>query len=82
MKWCKKNLSCLENVQFVDHNVKTDSYMDMMLLSACKHQIMANSTFSWWAAWLNANPAKTVVYPSTTKLTYASMPTSWIYIDI
>jgi len=79
--WCRKNLSFLENVQFVHHNTKTSSYKDMILLSACKHQIMANSTFSWWAAWLNPNPAKKVFYPSTTKLTYASMPESWICIS-
>jgi hypothetical protein len=82
IKWCKKNLSFLKNVQFIDHNVKTNSYKDMMLLAACKHQIMANSTFSWWAAWLNPNPDKIVIYPSSAKLTYASMPESWICIDI
>ena len=81
LDWCRKNLTFLENVQFVDHNVKANSYRDMMLLSVCKHQIMANSTFSWWAAWLNTNPEKMVIYPSSTKLTYASMPKSWICID-
>jgi len=82
IKWCKKNLSFLKNVQFVDHNIKTDSYKDMMLLAACKHQIIANSTFSWWAAWLNPNPDKIVVYPSTTRLTYASMPPAWKCISV
>jgi hypothetical protein len=81
MAWCRENLSFIKNVHFVDHNAKTASYNDMMLLSACKHQIMANSTFSWWAAWLNPNPAKIVVYPSTTGITYASMPESWTCID-
>ena len=81
IKWCKKNLAFLKNVQFVGHNVKTDSYKDMMLLAACKHQIMANSTFSWWAAWLNPNPDKAVVYPSLAKRTYASMPESWICVE-
>jgi len=80
--WCKNNLAFLKKVQFINHNVKTDSYKDMMLLAACKHQIIANSTFSWWAAWLNSNPNKIVLYPSTTRLTYESMPKSWICIDV
>ena len=60
MLWCKNNIEKLISgckVVYVDWNKGEDSYCDMQLLMACKTLIIANSSFSWWAAYLNArNP--------------------------
>jgi hypothetical protein len=62
--WCRKNLSLLfgssENY-FIDWNTGVNSYVDMQLMAACRHNILANSTFSWWGAWLNYNSDKIVI---------------------
>ena len=64
MEWCKENLSAfMENYTFVGNNSGMSNYVDMQLMSNCKHNIIANSTFSWWGAWLNTHENKIVVSP-------------------
>jgi len=60
--WVKENLP-LQGAVYVDWNKGKDSFRDMQLMSACKHQIIANSSFSWWGAWLNQSAEKLVVCP-------------------
>ena len=61
--WVKNNLKINFPHQVVDHNHGIESYNDMRLMSLCRHHIVANSTFSWWGAWLNPSPDKIVVAP-------------------
>ena len=59
--WCKDNFIG-DNFIFVED---TNDIEDLYLMSMCEHNIIANSTFSWWGAWLNSNSNKKVVYPNT-----------------
>jgi hypothetical protein len=61
--WAKNNLKINFPHQYVDHNQGAESYNDMRLMSLCKHHIIANSSFSWWGAWLNPNVNKIVAAP-------------------
>jgi hypothetical protein len=62
--WVKKQFDNLPYSKiFIDHNKNENSWKDMFLMSSCNHNIIANSSFSWWAAWLNENPNKTVIAP-------------------
>lgn len=61
INWCKDNFLFISDVVFVDSTV--DEYDDMFLMSKCQINIIANSTFSWWAAWLNRTPEKEVYCP-------------------
>ena len=69
-EWCRANLPLDETAVFVDWNKKADSWQDMMLMSLYRHNIICNSTFSWWGAWLNNNPGKTVLAPDRWSLLY------------
>ena len=61
-EWTRENI-CEENATIVTCNTGKDSFYDMYLMSLCQNNIIANSSFSWWAAWLNRHENKKVVSP-------------------
>lgn len=64
VEWVKQNISISDlSCKYIDFNTGENSFRDMQLMSLCKHNIIANSSFSWWSAWLNSNSEKIVIAP-------------------
>ena len=85
MPWAKENFKTNCETIFVDCNDALTNFEDLKLMSACKHNIIANSSFSWWGAWLNTNKQKIVIAPQlwyndNTINTNDVIPESWIKI--
>lgn len=77
--WCKSNFNFLKNCIFVENNL---DYEDLYLMSYCNDNIIANSSFSWWGAWLNENPNKRVVAPKNWfGVSKSSLVTDDLYCD-
>lgn len=82
LDWVKQHIAP-ENAIYVEGNRGADSWQDMMLMSCCRHNIVANSTFSWWGAWLNPHPHKIVIAPVrwfSDRETPYILPESWVKI--
>lgn len=84
-EWFRKNVPTSFQVEYVTHNKGKDSYQDLVLMSFCKHNIIANSSFSWWGAWLNINKDKIVIAPKNwfkndVKDSSDLIPESWIQL--
>lgn len=65
MEWVTTHFSKFERIIFVNANHGDTAFEDLKLMSNCKHNIIANSTFSWWAAWLNQYERKVVIAPKS-----------------
>lgn len=80
-EWVKENVQ-YENSQVIDWNHKEDSWQDMYLISVCRYHIVANSSFSWWGAWLDERKDKIVIAPGVwlnTRLAPDILPETWQY---
>lgn len=80
--WVQQNLSIPQPVTVVS-NGRLQDYEELMLMSLCQHHIIANSSFSWWGAWLNPNPHKMVIAPkqwftNPTVNAQDIIPTTWV----
>jgi hypothetical protein len=77
--WVKQNFQTDCECVYVEGNTGAD---DLQLMSRCKHHILANSTFSWWGAWLNSSPSKIVVVPDEIRISNNRdiIPNTWIVL--
>jgi hypothetical protein len=81
--WVRENLRFAAPMTYVDHNGSGRGYEDLRLMSACRHHIIANSSFSWWGGWLGRNPEQIVIAPQkwfnrTDIDTSDLIPESWL----
>lgn len=84
--WARRNLKFPYKSIYVSHNKGKNSYEDMRLMTYCSHNIIANSSFSWWGAWLNDKPTKIVVAPKKwfnddNIVQTDATPKEWIRLD-
>ena len=82
--WVSENLQMTDPYRIMSFSSQNDPIVDLTLMSKCKHNIIANSTFSWWAAWLNNNKFKIVIGPSKwyqkNSLSESMYPQGWLTI--
>ena len=83
--WARGHLHIDDRTRLVDHNVGGQDHEDLRLMAACRHFIIANSSFSWWGAWLSAAAGKIVVAPKTwladaKRIGFDPCPAGWIRI--
>lgn len=83
--WAENNIKTEYPITFIDNNIGKKDYEDLRLMSSCRHNIIVNSTFGWWGAWLNKNKSKIVITPKNWYKkgptdTQDLIPESWIKI--
>lgn len=79
--YVKENYRFKGETVFVDNSYELKDYEQLILMSKCKHNIIANSTFSWWGAWLNQNQGKHIVAPTKWFSSQGNIvPPDWIQV--
>lgn len=81
LQWCKEHLTFLKHKRLVSHE-SMDEVTDLWLMTHCKHHIIANSSFSWWGAWLSNHSGEIVIAPAKTQIGVIDnlYPKDWILI--
>ena len=84
-QWVEKHFKLQQPMEVVKHNYRKNHHEDMRLMTCCHHHIIANSSFSWWGAWLNSHQDKIVIAPKKwfrdpSINTKDLVPQSWIKI--
>lgn len=86
--WVAAEIGVASNTVIVDHHRGDEVHEDFRLMRACKHQIVASSSLSWWAAWLNDNPGKVVISPPASHWvqragcdTSQILPSEWLIVE-
>ncbi|HVS11907.1 MAG TPA: alpha-1,2-fucosyltransferase [Planctomycetota bacterium] len=80
LDWARRELPLPEGTQFVEHNGEDRNVEDLWLMTRCRHAILANSSFSWWGAWLNTEPDRVVIAPATWGYR-AAAASGWLTVD-
>lgn len=83
--WVQTNMQFAAPATYISHNTGPASVEDLRLMSLCQHNIIANSSFSWWGAWLNPHPDKIVVAPKQwmqipTVNSTGLLPVNWLTV--
>lgn len=74
-----KDIKC--KFEFIENSSSNSTLDDFFVMKECKHIIMANSSYSWWAAWLNDNPNKIVICPKNKQSISDFYPKEWIVVE-
>lgn len=78
IEWVKKHFADSENTEFFDQKDAVTDLEEFFIMSSCRNQIIANSSFSWWAAYLNPNEHKIVIAPEGEKWSGDFYPEEWL----
>lgn len=83
-QWTRTNLSLPFPTHYVEHNQPADAFQDLRLMSLCRHHIIANSSFSWWGAWLSEQQGVVVAparWYAADRPTPDLLPPHWVRIS-
>ena len=83
VRWVKENLHLPFTTHYLNHNDDCHNYEDLRLMAACNHHIIANSSFSWWGAWLGYNQHRIVIAPKIwfrdpARINESLVPAEWL----